>query len=99
MNWPEHTPIETLNLSVRATNMLKGAGLETAGRINAASDVQLLSIEGFGRGSLNEVRDKLKSAPPKGSAFVRDIELENARLRGENEALRYALSILEALLK
>ncbi len=53
------TPIEDLNLSVRAYNCLKRSGLMTVGQILEKSEDELLSLRNFGRKSFDELRAKL----------------------------------------
>src|SRR4029079_13092564 len=54
-----NTPIEDLNLSVRAYNCLKRSGLMTVGSVLEKSEDELLSLRNFGRKSYDELRDKL----------------------------------------
>jgi DNA-directed RNA polymerase subunit alpha len=54
-----NTPIEDLNLSVRAYNCLKRSGLMTVGQVLEKSEDELLSLRNFGRKSYDELRDKL----------------------------------------
>lgn len=51
--------IEELGFSLRIYNRLKRNGYDTAEQIQVASDDELLNIQGFGIGSLKEVREKL----------------------------------------
>jgi DNA-directed RNA polymerase subunit alpha len=53
------TPIEDLNLSVRAYNCLKRSGLMTVGQVLEKSEEELLGLRNFGRKSYEELRDKL----------------------------------------
>ncbi len=54
-----NTPIEDLNLSVRAYNCLKRSGLMTVGQVLEKSEEELLSLRNFGRKSYDELREKL----------------------------------------
>ena len=54
-----NTPIEDLNLSVRAYNCLKRSGLMTVGAVLEKSEDELLALRNFGRKSYDELRDKL----------------------------------------
>ncbi len=57
------TPIEDLNLSVRAFNCLKRAGITKVGEILEKlekGDDEILAIRNFGRKSLDELKDALK---------------------------------------
>jgi DNA-directed RNA polymerase subunit alpha len=56
-----NTPIEDLNLSVRAYNCLKRSGLMTVGAVLEKSEEELLALRNFGRKSYDELRDKLVS--------------------------------------
>ncbi len=53
------TPIEDLDLSVRAYNCLKRSGLTTVGAILERSEEELLALRNFGDKSYEELRDKL----------------------------------------
>ena len=53
------TPIEDLDLSVRAYNCLKRSGLTTVGAILERSEEELLALRNFGEKSYEELRDKL----------------------------------------
>lgn len=56
------TPIEALNLNVRAYNCLKRAGIGTVGQVLAklvTNENELLEIRNFGRKSLDELKEKL----------------------------------------
>ncbi len=54
-----NTPIEQLNLSVRAYNCLKRSGLMTVGQVLEKSEDDLLALRNFGRKSYDELRVKL----------------------------------------
>jgi len=54
-----NTPIEDLNLSVRAYNCLKRSGLMTVGAVLEKSEDELLALRNFGRKSYDELRDRL----------------------------------------
>jgi DNA-directed RNA polymerase subunit alpha len=56
-----NTPIEDLNLSVRAYNCLKRSGLMTVGAVLEKNEEELLALRNFGRKSYDELRDKLIS--------------------------------------
>ena len=53
------TPIEDLDLSVRAYNCLKRSGLTTVGVILERSEEELLALRNFGEKSYEELRDRL----------------------------------------
>ncbi|MFN8559608.1 MAG: DNA-directed RNA polymerase subunit alpha [Dehalococcoidia bacterium] len=54
-----NTPIEELNLSVRAYNCLKRSGLMTVGQVLEKSEEELLALRNFGRKSYDELKDRL----------------------------------------
>lgn len=54
-----NTPIEDLQLSVRAYNCLKRSGLMTVGQVLEKNEDELLGLRNFGRKSYDELRDKL----------------------------------------
>ncbi|GAB4334722.1 MAG: DNA-directed RNA polymerase subunit alpha [Dehalococcoidia bacterium] len=54
-----NTPIEDLNLSVRAYNCLKRSGLMTVGQVLERTEDELLALRNFGKKSYDELRDKL----------------------------------------
>ncbi len=53
-------PIEDLDLSVRAYNCLKRAGITKVGQVLEMSEDDLLGVRNFGRKSLEELREKLE---------------------------------------
>ena len=55
----QDTPIEQLDLSVRAYNCLKRSGLTTVGAVLEKSEEELLALRNFGEKSYEELRDKL----------------------------------------
>ncbi|HCV00837.1 MAG TPA: DNA-directed RNA polymerase subunit alpha [Dehalococcoidia bacterium] len=54
-----HTPIEALQLSVRAYNCLRRSGLMTIGQVLERSEDELLALRNFGHKSYDELRDRL----------------------------------------
>jgi len=52
-------PIEDLNLSVRAYNCLKRAGITKVGQVLEMSEDDLLGVRNFGHKSLDELRERL----------------------------------------
>lgn len=52
-------PISELELSVRASNCLESAKIETVGQLVTLTDADLLKLRSFGKTSLREVRKKL----------------------------------------
>lgn len=53
------TPIEALDLSPRAYNSLKRAGVSKVGEVLDMAEDELLNVRNFGRKSLDELRDRL----------------------------------------
>jgi DNA-directed RNA polymerase subunit alpha len=53
-------PISELELSVRASNCLESARIETVAQLVSQSDADLLKLRSFGRTSLREVKRKLQ---------------------------------------
>ena len=54
------TPVEELDLSVRAYNCLKRAGLHTLQDLTNMSEAEMMKIRNLGKKSLKEVIDKIK---------------------------------------
>ena len=54
-----NTPIEELNLSVRAYNCLKRSGLMTVGQVLEKSEDELLTLRNFGQKSYDELKSRL----------------------------------------
>ena len=52
-------PIEDLELSVRAFNCLKRAGITKVGQVLEMSESELLNVRNFGQKSLDELRQRL----------------------------------------
>jgi len=52
-------PVESLDLSVRASNCLSSQKIDTIGQLVAMSDDELLKVRSFGKTSLREIRRKL----------------------------------------
>lgn len=53
------TPIQELELSVRASNCLESVKIETVGQLVKMTDADLLKIRSFGKTSLREIKRKL----------------------------------------
>ena len=53
------TPIEELDLSVRAFNCLKANEIQTVGQLLQKREEELLALRNFGRKSLDEIKEKL----------------------------------------
>ena len=85
----EHTPIQTLNLSVRAENCLLAEGLKTVEDLSfyfrENGVIGLLKIPNLGRKWAHEVADRvnawLVNAPDKGSQEAKPLMASDATLR------------------
>src|SRR5438105_716954 len=53
------TPIEELDLSVRAFNCLKANEIQTVGQLLQKREEELLALRNFGRKSLDEIKEEL----------------------------------------
>ena len=53
------TPVQELELSVRASNCLESAKVETVGQLAVMTEADLLKIRSFGKTSMREVKRKL----------------------------------------
>jgi DNA-directed RNA polymerase subunit alpha len=52
-------PIEDLNLSIRAYNVLRRNGLLTVGKVLEKSEEELLALRNLGRKAYDELRERL----------------------------------------
>ncbi|MEP7104993.1 MAG: DNA-directed RNA polymerase subunit alpha [Chloroflexota bacterium] len=66
------TPIEELDLSVRAFNCLKANDITTVGQLMTKREEELLGLRNFGRKSLDEIKEKLVE-----KGFVQPEEMES----------------------
>ncbi|MBI2761463.1 MAG: DNA-directed RNA polymerase subunit alpha [Chloroflexi bacterium] len=100
-----NTPIEDLNLSVRAYNCLKRSGLMTVGQVLEKSEDELLALRNFGRKSYDELKDKLiemgfldPSAATSSDARIDDDEDDDDVPSGSAEELgSLGAALMEAL--
>jgi DNA-directed RNA polymerase subunit alpha len=84
-----NTPIEELNLSVRAYNCLKRSGLMTVGQVLEKGEDELLALRNFGRKSYEELKEHLIEA-----GFLQpEVPLEELEVEfeGPEEAVEEAL--------
>src|SRR6184192_2814047 len=65
------TPIEELDLSVRAFNCLKANDITTVGQLLTKKEDELLSLRNFGKKSVDEIKEKLVE-----KGFVQPDEME-----------------------
>jgi len=71
------TPIEELDLSVRAYNCLKRSGITKVGQALTMTEDDLLAVRNFGEKSLNELKDSLIARhmlPTVGPSGVEDLD-------------------------
>jgi hypothetical protein len=94
-------PIERLNLSLRAFNSLKKAGINTVRELERCSDEDLLELKSFGQTSLSEVRSALASfqPPPKSTPNQEVYSLPEWANIPSLQVPTYCLSISVALRK
>ena len=90
-----NTPIEDLNLSVRAYNCLKRSGLMTVGQVLEKSEEELLTLRNFGQKSYDELKAKLiefgflhADADASGPAFA---------VEGEEDVSPLGAALIQAL--
>jgi DNA-directed RNA polymerase subunit alpha len=77
------TPIEDLDLSVRAYNCLKRSGITKVGQVLEMSEDDLLAVRNFGRKSLQELRERLVA---KGLVAPTDVDSSAAGAGPEDQA-------------
>ena len=65
-------PVHELELSVRSSNCLEAARIETVGQLVSLSEAELLKIRSFGKTSLREVKRKLEDV---GMTLGMDVKL------------------------
>jgi DNA-directed RNA polymerase subunit alpha len=65
------TPIEELDLSVRAFNCLKANDISSVGQLLTKKEEELLGLRNFGRKSLDEIKEKLVE-----KSFIQPEEME-----------------------
>jgi len=53
-------PLGIMDLSVRSSNCLLGAGLKTVGDLVSKTEDEIMNFKNFGKKSLDEIKDKLK---------------------------------------
>jgi DNA-directed RNA polymerase alpha subunit len=56
---PDDTPIERVIFPARIQNALRAVSLKTVGEVREVSDEALIGLPDFGRGSLDDLREKL----------------------------------------
>jgi hypothetical protein len=99
MEWPSHTPIEELQLSVRAYNCLADATVKTVGDIYKLPGSGVARIPGIGARTVREIKNALMRGPSVHSDAVaselrEEIALWKGRYEGAMEALRLLNKVL-----
>jgi DNA-directed RNA polymerase subunit alpha len=89
-----HTPIEDLNLSVRAYNCLKRSGLMTVGQVLEKSEDELLTLRNFGQKSYDELKARLVEL---GYLQPRSEEPEEALIDEEEVVSPLGAALIQAL--
>ncbi len=83
-------PVGTLNLSVRSSNCLREAKIDTIGTLIQKTDQELLDLKNFGRNCLWEIIEKLSEL---------SLQLSTKNLRSDFMAIKIDFTSEEALLK
>ncbi len=93
------TPIEELDLTVRAYNCLKRSGLTKVGQVLTMNREDLLAVRNFGEKSLDELRDSLlaRRLLPTSTQLERGGASTSARQSGLNGGLNGGSSVDSAL--
>jgi DNA-directed RNA polymerase subunit alpha len=89
-----NTPIEELNLSVRAYNCLKRSGLMTVGQVLEKSEDELLTLRNFGQKSYDELKSRLTELgylQPESERHVDGVALDDESVSPLGAALIQAL--------
>ncbi|OGO51482.1 MAG: DNA-directed RNA polymerase subunit alpha [Chloroflexi bacterium RBG_16_68_14] len=90
-----NTPIEDLNLSVRAYNCLKRSGLMTVGQVLEKSEDELLTLRNFGQKSYDELKRRLIEfgyLQPEPEELEEDLGIE-----GEEPVSPLGVALIQAL--
>lgn len=72
------TPIETLELSARASNCLAANGINTLGELISRSEQEIIDMRNFGKKSLEEIKDKLRDEWNLGFGMTEPDEIKEA---------------------
>jgi DNA-directed RNA polymerase subunit alpha len=89
-----NTPIEDLNLSVRAYNCLKRSGLMTVGAVLEKSEEELLTLRNFGQKSYDELKAKLVEL---GYLAPGDLEERREPAPGDDDYSPLGAALIQAL--
>lgn len=87
-----NTPIEELNLSVRAYNCLKRSGLMTVGQVLEKSENELLTLRNFGQKSYEELKSRLTEL-----GYIQAEPEEAEALGGDDEFSPLGAALIQAL--
>ena len=68
------TPIEDLQLSTRAYNCLKKAGIDTVGELTELTETDLRNVRNLGAKSLDEINETLRRLAVDERAFLADVD-------------------------
>jgi len=99
MEWPSHTPIEELQLSVRAYNCLADANVKTVGDIYKLPGIGVARIPGIGERTVREIKHALMRGPSVHSdAVASDLREEVALWKGRYEGAMEALRLINKVL-
>lgn len=79
------TPVEELELSVRSSNCLKMANIQTIGDLVQRSEEEMVKTKNFGKKSLAEIQNKLKSYGL--SLGMKDLSLKHLKVSIDDAAL------------
>jgi hypothetical protein len=99
MEWPSHTPIEELQLSVRSYNCLAEANIKTVGDIYKLPGIGVARIPGIGERSVREIKHALlRGASAHSDAVASGLREEVALWKGRYEGAMEALRLLNKVL-
>jgi DNA-directed RNA polymerase subunit alpha len=76
-------PVEELNLSVRAMNCLRRAGITTVGELISRGEKELLALRNFGQKSIQELEERLTAMGLSFSPEAEEIEAQPEEAREE----------------
>ncbi len=76
-------PVEELNLSVRAMNCLRRAGITTVGELISRGEKELLALRNFGQKSIQELEERLTAMGLSFSPEAEEIEAQSEEIKEE----------------
>lgn len=80
-------PVEKLNLSVRAMNCLRRAGITTVGELISRGKKELLSLRNFGQKSVQELEERLTAIGLSFSPEVEETGTQPEEIKEEKQAI------------